>query len=479
MKLSQDNLIYFVRLDRDSSRRVAEPRHLHPSLDIKYSMKLLADKNCMYHDQWVNPLLEDILIKKIVDSGTTFVIIRATSFCFEESLSLSMKLKKNGIQTIAIGQQTTQLLKISENLVKQSYTFILHGETEVAVANLIHEIEGEKPYNDLVEEYWKKFKSSFYHTVENPEELPLLDFSKEELEIYPFPFPVRDGFYKKWAYLLTAWGCPHKCDFCTLIVRKTTGDNLRRRTPLRVVEEIESLCSQGADFLVIEDDTFFCNRSHLREICNLIIERNINIAWMCNARIDEIDEESLKLAKRAGLKLVKVGVETGSPRVIEKLGKSKSGKVWLENIKNSFALFEKYRVGAIGLFMVATPGEEIEDFRQTADLLKKIAPDYIQVQIFTPYPDIKYYKEVENFVNSEKSFYHYKVPAVKLSKITEYTESEMQNLLYRRYYLNPRYIYRHLKFSWRYYTHASYIRKLTLKIFEKFHEMVRINNYEA
>ncbi|EQC46876.1 radical SAM domain protein [Bacteriovorax sp. Seq25_V] len=442
-------------------------------------MELLSEFNKEYHDQWIDMLSEEELIAKVVKSGCRIAIIRATSFCFEESLSLSKKLQKNNIITIAIGQQTTQLLKISESLATDSYRYILHGETEIAVRDLIVELTKCDDDNELKSKYFEKFKSNYYHIVEKPEELPLLTFTQQEHRSYPFPFPVRGGFFKKWAYLLSAWGCPHKCDFCTLLVRKSTGDNLRRRSPERVVEDIENLVRQGADFIVIEDDTFFCNRNHLRTICRLIIDKKIKISWMCNARIDEIDEESLALAKEAGLKLVKVGIETGSPRVIEKLGKCKSGTTWLENISTSFKLFEQYEVGAIGLFMVATPGEEIEDFRQTVELLRTINPDYIQVQIFTPYPDIKYYKEVENFVNSEKSFYHYKVPEVKLSKITEYTESEMQNLLYRRFYLNPRYIYRHLRYCWRYYTNASYVRMLTRKLFEKFSDILRIKNYEA
>lgn len=465
-------------MDRSSENRLYDPRHMTPALDIKYAIAGLIDYKISYFDQWVDPLSESSLLTKVEEIGPSLVFIRGTSFCFEESISLSKKLKERGHTTVAFGQQVSHLERMDVDIAYKCFDLILNGEVELEIPKVVDYFESYGK-DEALAHYKEKFLNKHYNLVDRPELLPNIDFKNSELEKYNFPFPIRGKLYKKSAYLLTAWGCPHKCSFCTLIVRKTAGDNLRRRSIESVVNEIERNLNQGAEFIFIEDDTFLCNKSHFISFCNKVLKRNLKFNWMCNGRVDEVSEEMMSLGQQAGLKLIKLGIETGSQQVIEALGKAKSGTTWHEQIQRTYKILNKYEIGSVGLFMVKMPTETMDDFKQTAKLLKEINPDYLQVQIFTPYPEVTYFKELENKINLEKNLCHYSLTDTDVSKISTHSGKELQNTLYKNYYCSLRFIKQHLLLNWHLYLRPNIIVKIVSMLKGKFKTIIKSNFSEA
>jgi len=83
------------------------------------------------------------------------------------------------------------------------------------------------------------------------------------------------------ASILTTRGCPICCSFCSAAAM--FGHSYRHRSAEAVVDEIERLVREhGAQGIKIFDSTFTLNRAHVRQVCELLLRRNLKIPW--NAR---------------------------------------------------------------------------------------------------------------------------------------------------------------------------------------------------
>ncbi len=75
----------------------------------------------------------------------------------------------------------------------------------------------------------------------------------------------------------------------------------RYRPVDHVLEEIRQTKTEyGTIQFTIKDDTFIVNKDRIVEYCEKLLAGKLRINWECNGRADLIDEEQLKLMKRAG-----------------------------------------------------------------------------------------------------------------------------------------------------------------------------------
>lgn len=120
-----------------------------------------------------------------------------------------------------------------------------------------------------------------------------------------------------------------------------------------------------------------------------MIERKVEIAWQALTRIDLIDEEELKLMRRAGLTQLDLGIETGSPKSLLRLKKG----ITVEKIKEKVRLAKEY-VKVFGFFMIGIPGEDETDVQQTFELAKALELDRWTWSIYSPLPGSALYAEL-------------------------------------------------------------------------------------
>ncbi|MGZ6346289.1 MAG: B12-binding domain-containing radical SAM protein, partial [Anaerolineales bacterium] len=147
----------------------------------------------------------------------------------------------------------------------------------------------------------EKYAGMFIQHAEIKIENPLIHYREKELETFPLPY--RDDFdhsaYQKvWqeqdgsktASIITTFGCPFSCDFCS---RPVFGNRFRRRNLDLVFEEIGQIRQLGYDSLWIADDNFTLDLEFLREFCRRIAGQDI--AWSSLSRVTGIDEQITRL----------------------------------------------------------------------------------------------------------------------------------------------------------------------------------------
>lgn len=193
----------------------------------------------------------------------------------------------------------------------------------------------------------------------------------------------------KTAAILSSRGCPYNCIFC-----HNTWRNLpyRYNSPKRVVEEIEHLIrNYKTEAIFFIEDNFFANKKRVIEICTLLKENKIKIIWGANARVDNIDIETLKIVKEAGCKQITFGFESGSQRILNILNK----KTTLEQNKKAIEICKSVGIIPQGTIMIGNPTETFEDLEATRTFLKESDIESVGICITTPYPGTQLWKWCE------------------------------------------------------------------------------------
>jgi radical SAM superfamily enzyme YgiQ (UPF0313 family) len=258
---------------------------------------------------------------------------------------------------------------------------------------------------------------------------------------YRFPFPLRGRPARYWGHVQSSWGCPSRCRHCTEVVRKSVGFHYRRRDPAAVAAEVARLAAAGADAICFEDDSLLADRRHFLALCAALEQLRPRVRWLASVRPDDLDAETVAAAARAGAALFKVGVETGAPRLAELIGKARDGHAWRARVVEVFGLLERAGIGSVALFLVGLPGETAAERALSFDLARRLRPDYLQLQRFTAYPDVGLAAGDDTGPG-----YHYPLPGHAPDPL-----DAAQAAFYRRFYLRPGFVGRHLAHTWRSY----------------------------
>lgn len=184
-------------------------------------------------------------------------------------------------------------------------------------------------------------------------------------------------------------GCVFSCGFCE--TRKLWGNICRGFSPRRVIGEIEDLQRRfGTKGIYFINDNFTLRKEKTKELCRLMIERNLGLEWVCDTRVDLVDDELLELMSKAGCKVIWFGVESGSPKVLKRIGRNTTPA----QVEEAFNLCKKHGIKTACSFMIGLPDETLADMEESLKFAKKIDPDYCQFNIFIAYPDSRLYNEL-------------------------------------------------------------------------------------
>lgn len=188
-------------------------------------------------------------------------------------------------------------------------------------------------------------------------------------------------------FIVSTRGCPSSCYFCSS--PDFWGRKVRFRSPDAIVEEIRYIKQKfGLIYFSLRDDTFTADRKRVLGFCSLLQEQKVNILWNCQSRVTAIDEELIIEMKRAGCECIQLGVESGSTRILQQLGKNISPS----QIERACALIRETGIN-LSIFLISdVPEETDDDIRQTIELVRTIHPDDGYVSPLAYFPGTRLYK---------------------------------------------------------------------------------------
>lgn len=189
-------------------------------------------------------------------------------------------------------------------------------------------------------------------------------------------------------FIVTTRGCPSSCHFCSSPA--FWGGRVRFRSPQAIIDEITYIRREyGLIYFSIRDDTFTADRRRVLEFCSLLIQHQLSILWNCQSRVTAIDEELLIAMKRAGCECIQLGVESGSPRILEQLGK----KITPGQIEKACTLIRTVGI-QLSIYLISDiPGESATEHQDTLHLIRQLHADDGYVSPLAYYPGTRLYAD--------------------------------------------------------------------------------------
>ncbi|MBI4425621.1 MAG: radical SAM protein [Elusimicrobia bacterium] len=178
-----------------------------------------------------------------------------------------------------------------------------------------------------------------------------------------------------------ARGCPYPCTFC--IAPVYYGKKLRKHSIDYVLAELERCQKELGlrDFLFWEE-VFSLDREYGVALCEALLRKGWDISWATTTRADKVDEELLRLMKRAGCMLLGLGIETASQEILDGARKG----VRVEQVRAAVAMCRRVGLKTMGHFIFGLPGETPRTVERTIDYAIELGLDYVQCYCAVPYP---------------------------------------------------------------------------------------------
>ena len=212
------------------------------------------------------------------------------------------------------------------------------------------------------------------------------------------PFPDRKHFWATPApdlsYLSTARGCPWRCAYCA---SPEIWPRVHSRSPESVLEEVRGVprprtaeMQQNGDLVIQEtslyiiDDTFTFSAPRAIQIM-----QGLDRPWKCEARADTITRNVAQAMSETGCVRAKVGVESGSERILKQIGKGETK----DDIRRGISLLQEFGVPVTIYLMAGFPGETDDDLRKTIEFGKELQPDYCSISMVAPYYGTRLYRD--------------------------------------------------------------------------------------
>ncbi len=384
--------------------------------------------------------------------GFDAVITSTSTMTFREDASVleAIREKNPDVLTFIFGSQSTYMSESAVN--HHGVDIAVRREPEFIIRDVLD------AYTDYDSEAWRGIKGITIkskrfdpesETIVNPD-YPYI----EPLDLIPIPdrgmFPKNIDYFlpivKRMPYttMITSRGCPALCAFCT--APTFHGKQARTNSAERIIEELEQIVALGYKEIFFRDETFTAYKERNWKVCEAILERNLDLTWICNARVDMIDKETMALMKRAGCHYIKFGVESGDQRILDNIRKG----TLVEQAINTFGWAHEVGVDTHAHFMIGNPGDSAETVEKTIEHAIRIDATTASFAISTPYPGTPMFDEVAKLnpdiadgSQSELSGVHHQAFYTETyCDLTPEQIKKYQVKAYRAFYLRPTYLAR-------------------------------------
>ena len=211
------------------------------------------------------------------------------------------------------------------------------------------------------------------------------------IDVYKRDLCIEDYFigYLLHPYLslYTGRGCKSRCTFC-LWPQTIGGHRYRTRSPEVVAQEIATArsCFPQVKEFFFDDDTFTDDAERAEAIARRL--GKLGVTWSCNAKAN-VRRETLEVLRDNGLRLLLVGYETGSQKILVNIKKG----VRIEAARRFTADCHKLGITIHGTFVLGLPGETRETIEETVRFAQEINPHTLQVSLAAAYPGTALYRQ--------------------------------------------------------------------------------------
>ena len=274
--------------------------------------------------------------------------------------------------------------------------FVINGPGDHAFPALIQSLCEGTPYEFIPNLIYRNDEGEIIKTTKeallDQDALPPLDYEGLN-RFYPLERYLAKTYLgdRTLAYH-SSMGCPFKCSFCAVV--PIYKGRWKGKSAHLIYEDIQFFKEKyNIDAIEFHDNNFFVSEKRVKEFSELILHDRIQ--WWGEGRIDTIDQyhdDTLRLMRAAGCKMIFFGAESGSDEILKQM--DKGGKQSAEQIKAFAARMARFDIIPEYSFVLGLPGKDensvmrqIESDIAFIKQIKEINPaTEIIIYLYSPVP---------------------------------------------------------------------------------------------
>lgn len=342
-----------------------------------------------------------MLEKTVIESQIDAVVFDSTSYQIVDHLKAlvtslrAIKKVRPECLTILSGRDPTffaeKMLRAIDEL-----DIIVCGETEESIRELIQKLATKHNYQESLQNTaglaYKDKMDNIVRTAERP--------VIENLDTLPHPayhyLPVNENSVLT---ISTARGCPFSCSFCYRMFRK-----VRAHEPAYIVDLIDQLHGKyGVSHFTFDDEITGTNVKWLEQFNDESKKLKWKVKFNCYGRADMVKEERVDLLKEAGCYQMRVGVESGSEKILEAMNKRSDREKIIRAIKK----LHEHDIKTLCFVLLGYPPEDQNTIQETIDLLTIIKPSIVSAKVVQVLPGTKLYQKMKEQKLIDDSLYFF------------------------------------------------------------------------
>lgn len=309
----------------------------------------------------------DFYLDKILASSAKVIGFTVHFSSLWASLEIARKIKERDKNRIVVfgGPDCSKQQKGYFLIEDECVDIVVYGEGEEPLFEIINSVDDFKEVKSikgcLILKNSKIIDGGEASILDDLDTLPLPDYSDFKDDI------VSRTYREPWRLdIFDSRGCPTRCHFCS---EWQFWKKFRSKSGRRIYEEVVYYLRNfpGVDYFYFIGSLLNGKIKALNDFCDLVLANNLKIRWAGQAIIrPEMTKDLLQKMFSAGCVWISYGIESGSQKVLTKMGKNFSLEVASRVLKDSKDSGISTQVN----FMFGLPTETKEDFNLTLRFLR-------------------------------------------------------------------------------------------------------------
>lgn len=350
---------------------------------------LFREKNTLYDEDSLPPIGLGYIATVLQDNGIEVKLIDAVHQCLPITdlidsvtavkpdfiginiFTTNYELVKEFVEAINFkthfiigGLSTKQLHKEILKWSTQNNIDIVTGDGELITLDIVKDNLQELPM--LVEGNKRVFlvDGKSRYEVKNISNIPLdRSFFLNEPVVHPL------GFVE--ANIVTSRGCIYNCAFCAAARNLNKDYSVREKSEQSIVEELNEIVSKfpSVNSIRVLDDLFLKTNTTVQKAIDVFSK--FSLRWRSMAHVmtfNNVDVDMMNDLKKSGCNELFIGIESGSPKILGEIKKTKNINAILSNLTKVL----EAGINIKGYFIYGFPDETEEDMEMTFQLAVKL-----------------------------------------------------------------------------------------------------------
>jgi anaerobic magnesium-protoporphyrin IX monomethyl ester cyclase len=310
-------------------------------------------------------------------AAADLVGISATTSTAPAAYAMAAALRERGVPVVVGGSHVTFMA--DEAL--EYADFVARGEGgEELTLELVDALQGRRELETIAGLSFTRDGRPVHNAARercaNLDDLPVPDLSlivgHERLKTTP---------------IMTSWGCPFACTFCS--VTAMFGRSYRWRSPESVIAELRAKRPHNVFFY---DDNLAADKRRLKTLLRMMIDEDLMVPWQAQVRTDVArDPELLELMARSGCHRLALGFESIDQATLDRFEKSQS----VADITQAIDALHRYGIQCHGMFVLGADTDTPATTRRTVEFARSHHIDTVMLNILTPAPGTRQFADLD------------------------------------------------------------------------------------